>query len=68
MKTIYQLITTDKKDFFGKFAKVNIYTDESEANAAYAVALKAGKIGNLRRLTINEATDEEVTNELMAVL
>ncbi len=31
-------------------------------------AVKAGKIGNLRKLTINEETDEEIYNELIAAL
>lgn len=68
MKTLYQLTTADKNDFFGKFAKVDIFTHEEKANAAYLEALKADKIGNLRRLTVNEQTDEEITNELIATL
>lgn len=68
MKTLYQLTTAAKNDFFGKFAKVDILTDEASANAAYIAALKAGKIGNLRRLTVNELTDEEINNELIATL
>lgn len=68
MRIVFKLTTANKMDFFGKFAKVDIYTDEKAANAAYLQALKAGKIGNLRKLTINEGTDEEIYNELIAIL
>jgi len=68
MRILFQLTTADKMDFFGKFAKVDIFTDETTANKAYMQAVKAGKIGNLRKLTINEETDEEIYNELIAAL
>lgn len=68
MRILFQLTTADKMDFFGKFAKVDIFTNETTANKAYMQAVKAGKIGNLRKLTINEETDEEIYNELIAAL
>lgn len=68
MKTLYQLTTADELDFFGKFAKVDIFTDEATANKAYTQAAKAGKIGHLRKLHINPETDEEIFSELMATL
>lgn len=66
MKTLYQLTTADELDFFGKFAKVDIFTDEATANKAYTQAVKAGKIGHLRKLHINPETDEEIFSELIA--
>ena len=68
MKTLYQLTTADKLYFFGKFAKVDIFTDETSANKTYIQAAKAGKIGHLRKLHINPETDEEIFSELMAAL
>lgn len=66
MKILYQLTTADELDFFDKFAKVDIFTDEATANKAYMQAAKAGKIGHLRKLHINPETDEEIYSELMA--
>lgn len=68
MKELYQLTTADKLDVFGKFAKVDIFTDEATANKAYNTAMKASKIGHLRKLYINPETDEEVYDTLMAIL
>lgn len=65
--TYFRLTTSNSGDFFMTAATTQDFTNEREANAAYIAALKAGKIGNLRRITTNR-NGEELTNTLIAAL